>query len=359
MFQFMTKGQSRPANQPHHAPHCIPDAPASYRLTEPRRRLWGGLLFSVLGLGWTLAPNLASAADYPDRPITLVAPFPPGASADGIARVIAESLTQSTGVPVIVENRPGGAGVIGMRHVANSDPDGYTITMGAPGAVVVYPYTPDADNWAPQEVLRPIAQVAGIPLVITTHKDTGIESLKDFLEQAQNEPNGLSYGNTGQFTAQHLSGELLAQETGAPLVAVPYRGSAPAITDLLGGQIPAAITDLTSADPHIKEGSLVALAVTAPKRSTIAPDIPTVAEAADLPDYAATAWMGLFAPKDTPDEVVERLSADIQKALEQEKVQTRIKALAAEPLYASADEFGSLVAQEAKQWQAVIEAIGN
>lgn len=222
----------------------------------------------------------ATAQPFPSRPVTLVVPFAPGASADGIARIVGRELSTALGQPVVVDNKPGGGGATGLIGVAKSAPDGYTIGMGATGAIVVNPNLPDAAPLKPQEQLAPVAKVADIPLVLVAGAKTGLRDLRGFIEKARATPEGTSYGTTGQYTAQHLAGELLASMAKLKLVAVPYRGSGPAVTDLLGGQLPVAVVDLTSAYPHIKSGALVALGVTSATRSAVAPEIPTSPRAA-------------------------------------------------------------------------------
>jgi len=249
----------------------------------------------------------ATAQPFPSKPVTLVVPFAPGASADGIARIVGRELSTALGQPVVVDNKPGGGGATGLIGVAKAAPDGYTIGMGATGAIVVNPNLPDAAPLKPQEQLAPVAKVADIPLVLVAGAKTGLRDLRGFIEKARATPEGTSYGTTGQYTAQHLAGELLASMAKLKLVAVPYRGSGPAVTDLLGGQLPVAVVDLTSAYPHIKSGALVALGVTSATRSAVAPEIPTLAEGG-VPGYSATAWMGLFAPAKAPPEAIEKLA---------------------------------------------------
>ncbi|MBS75530.1 tripartite tricarboxylate transporter substrate-binding protein [Variovorax sp.] len=298
----------------------------------------------------------ATAQPFPSKPVTLVVPFAPGASADGIARIVGRELSTALGQPVVVDNKPGGGGATGLIGVAKAAPDGYTIGMGATGAIVVNPNLPDAAPLKPQEQLAPVAKVADIPLVLVAGAKTGLRDLRGFIEKARATPEGTSYGTTGQYTAQHLAGELLASMAKLKLVAVPYRGSGPAVTDLLGGQLPVAVVDLTSAYPHIKSGALVALGVTSATRSAVAPEIPTLAEGG-VPGYSATAWMGLFAPAKAPPEAIEKLAGAIQAVVAKPEVQSQIVGLAAEPRYLGPAGFKSFIHAESDKWAGVIASI--
>jgi tripartite-type tricarboxylate transporter receptor subunit TctC len=299
----------------------------------------------------------AAAQTFPARPITLIVPFAPGASADGIARVVGRELSQELGQPVIVDNKPGAGGALGLIAVAKSQPDGYTIGLGATGALAVNPHLPDAPPLKPETELVPLGKLADIPLVFVTSASGGYGNLQAFLSAARKQGGkGLSYGTAGQYTAQHLSGELLASMAAVPLVPVPYRGSGPAVTDVLGGTAPAAMVDLTAAYPHIKAGKLVALGVTSATRSKVAPEIPTIAEEG-VKGYSAPAWMGLFLPAKTPADVRSKLGAALQKAMANPAVQSQITMLAAEPAYMNGPEFGKFIAVESKKWAAVIARI--
>lgn len=308
---------------------------------------------AVMALVLAMAAPSAQAQAFPSRPVTLVVPFAPGASADGIARIVGRELSSVLGQPVIVDNKPGAGGALGLIAVARSPADGYTIGLGATGAIAVNPHLPDAPPLRPQQELAPVAKLADIPLVFVTGAGSGFTSLKSFLDKARATPAGLSYGTAGQYTAQHLSGELLGAMAKAPVVAVAYRGSGPAVTDLLGGTLPAAMVDLTSAYPHVKAGKLVALGVTSASRTKVAPEIPTLAEEG-VPGYAAPAWMGLFAPAQTPPAVKARLTEAVRIVMARPEVQSQILALAAEPDYMDPARFSQFIAEESAKWAGVI-----
>ncbi len=305
--------------------------------------------------GWTMT-TAAQAQAWPERAITLVVPFAPGASADALARLLATQLSQSLGKPVVVENRPGAGGATGLIAVAKSAPDGYTLGMGATGALTINPHIPNSPPLEPLSQLTPVAKVADIPLVMVASQRSGLTQLRQVIQAAGVRPDALSWGSTGNNTAQHLSGELFSQMARVRMVHVPYRGSAPAVTDLLAGTTPLAVVDLTSAQAHIKSGGLVGLAVTSPTRSVAAPDIPTVAESG-LPGYAATAWMGLFAPAGLPAAVTTRLTREVQAMLARPEVAARALALGTEPAYLDDQAFRAFIAAESQKWKRVIATL--
>lgn len=313
------------------------------------------LLRSLLGAGvLSVAAAGALAQSYPVRPVTVIAPFAPGASADAMARAIARELSQSLGQPVVVDNKPGAGGATGLLVVANAKPDGYTLGIGATGAIAISPHLPDAPPLNPPKQLQPLAKLANIPLVVAASEKSGLTTLRALLDQAKT--GDVAMGNAGQYTAHHLSGELLAGMSKTRLTAVPYRGSAPAVTDLLGGQITSAIVDLTSVAAHIDSGKVKALAVTSAKRSTLAPKVPTVAEAG-VPGYVGSAWMGLFAPKGLSPAVSERLSSALKLIMEKPEVQQKLLELAVEPDYLDARQFDGFIDAESKRWASVIGSL--
>ena len=306
----------------------------------------------ALGLAATALSVHAQA--FPSKPITIIAPFATGGSADGIARVVAKELGQALGQPVVVDNKPGAGGATGLLLVAKAQPDGYTIGMGATGAIAIGPHLPDAPPLDPGKQLQPLAKLADIPLVLVAGAKSGYGSLQSLLSAAQSDE--VPTGNSGQYTAHHLSAELLASTTKTRLPAVPYRGSAPAVTDVIGGQVPVAIVDLTSVAPHLKAGTVVALGVTSASRSKLAPEIPTIAEAG-VPGYVAPAWMGMFGPKGLPPAVAEKLAGALQAVLEKPEVQTQIMNLSAEPAYLGPQPFNSFIDAESKRWAKVIAGL--
>ncbi|MDM0014802.1 tripartite tricarboxylate transporter substrate binding protein [Variovorax sp. J22P168] len=307
----------------------------------------------LCGLGFAMAALGAHAQAFPSKPVTIVAPFAAGGSADGIARIVARELGQVLGQPVVVDNKPGAGGATGLLLVAKANPDGYTIGMGATGAIVIGPHLPDAPPLNPEKQLQPLAKIADIPLVLVAGANSGYGNLQSLLTAAKTTE--VPTGNSGQYTAHHLSAELLASTTKAMLPAVPYRGSAPAVNDVIGGQVPVAIVDLTSVAGHLKAGTAKALGVTSPNRSKLAPEIPSIAET--VPGYSAPAWMGMFAPKGLPSDVSEKLAKGIQTVLEKPEVQAQILNLSAEPAYLGPKPFATFIDAESKRWSTVIATL--
>ncbi|MEZ2296168.1 Bug family tripartite tricarboxylate transporter substrate binding protein [Variovorax sp. RCC_210] len=303
----------------------------------------------------------AQAQAFPSRPVTVIAPFAAGGSADGVARVVARELGQVLGQPVIVDNKPGAGGATGLMLVAKANPDGYTLGMGAAGAIVIGPHLPDAPALNPQEQLQPLAKVADIPLVLVAGSGSasgsgsgaGYATLQALLDAAKTTE--VPTGNSGQYTAHHLAAELLASTTKTRLPAVPYRGSAPAVSDVIGGQVPVAFVDLTSVAGHLKAGTVKALGVTSASRSKLAPDIPSIGET--VPGYAAPAWLGMFAPKGLPPEVSDKLATGLRTVLEKPEVQAQILTLSAEPAYLGPKPFAGFIDAESRRWAAVISRL--
>lgn len=313
------------------------------------------LFRNVAIAGALLSASLGAFADtYPSKTITIVAPFAAGGSADGIARVIARELGQTIGQTVIVDNRPGAGGATGLLIVAKANPDGYTIGMGATGAVAIGPHLPDAPPLNPEKQLEPLAKVADIPLVLVAGPRSGFTNLRSLLEKAKSTE--VPTANAGQYTAHHLSAELLASMASVKLPAVPYKGSAPAVVDLMGGQVSVGVVDLTSVAGQLKAGSLKALAVTSGTRSKLAPEIPTMAEAG-VPGYAAPAWMGIFAPKGLPPAVADKLAKSLKTVMDNPEVQKQIVTLQAEPSYLDPQQFTSFIEVESKRWAKVISTL--
>lgn len=290
------------------------------------------------------------------RTVTLIAPFAPGASADGIARIIGEKLAPLLGTSVVVDNRPGAGGSTGLINLARSTPDGHTLGVGATGALVINPHVPETSaNFDPLRELAPIAKLVDIPLVLVANLSAGISSLKEMVEQSKQKPGSLTYGSTGVNSAQHLVVELLKKATQANLVHVPYRGSAPAMTDVLGGQIQLASVDLTAAAPHIEARKVMPLAVTSARRVDLAPDIPTIAEAA-VPNFELTAWIGMFGPAGLPKDVVTRVSEHVRTALADTAVRARVRQLACLEAYLDPPSFGAFLETESAKMRDLVRS---
>ncbi len=304
-----------------------------------------------------LAGGASGQGTYPSKPVRYIVSFPPGGSADLVSRAMAPRMAERLGQQVVVENRPGAGGNIGVDAVAKSAPDGHTIGLAAAGALAInlslYPNMP----FDPVKDLAPVSLLATIPIVIASNPSSGAASVRELIALARSQPGKLSFGTTGSGSAMHLAGELLKMMAGIDMVHVPYKGSGPAASDLAGGQIPLAIVDLTSALPHIRSGRIKAVAVTGASRTVTAPDIPTVAESG-VPGFDAVGWFGVVAPAGTPAPIVARLNAEIVDALKLPEVRQRLLAGGAEPATSTPEEFGRLIRSESAKWAKVIKAAG-
>jgi tripartite-type tricarboxylate transporter receptor subunit TctC len=306
----------------------------------------------------TLLIPTAGLAQTSQKPIQIIVPFAPGASADGIGRVLAAELASRLSRQVVVENKAGAGGSLGLLSVAKAPADGDTLAIAATGALVINPHFPNASPIDPLRELVAIAKLIEIPVVLVSNPTVGPASVQDLITRSKASPNGMNYGTTGVNSGQHLVMELLKQATGANLVHVPYRGSAPAVTDLLGGQIPIASVDLTSAYSHITAGTLLALGLADSKRSALVPQVPTIAEGG-VPGFGREpGFIGLFAPARTPDSVVKKLSGEIREILASSDVQTKVRSLAAEVAYLDNVAFADFLATESAKWKLALRSIG-
>ncbi|MEZ2297592.1 Bug family tripartite tricarboxylate transporter substrate binding protein [Variovorax sp. RCC_210] len=298
----------------------------------------------------------AQASDFPTKAIRIVVPFPPGGATDAAARLVAVKMAEHWGQPVLVDNRAGAGGNVGSDLVAKSPADGYTLVMGVTGSHAIntslytkMPYDPVADFVA-------ISQVAVVPNVLVVHPSVPAKNLAELMALAKKEPGKLNYASLGNGTAAHLGMEMLKSEAGVDITHVPYKGSAPAVSDLLAGQVQMMVDGLPSALPHVKAGKLRAIALTSLHRAPSLPDLPTIAET--YPGFYADAWSGLFAPKGTPQPVVDKLSAEVQRILKLPEVRDKLAALGAEPVGSTQKEFTAHVKKEIDKWAKVVKTSG-
>jgi tripartite-type tricarboxylate transporter receptor subunit TctC len=316
-----------------------------------RRHLLLGTACALLG-GAAFAQ--APAGGYPNKPIHIVVTFPPGGSADAVLRMLVPKLNEKLGQQVIVDNRPGAGGNLGLSLVAKAPADGYALGLGAAGAltanVSLYAQMP----FDPVKDFRPVGMVAATPFVIVGHPSIAARTQRELIALARSKPGGLSIGHGGNGTAMHLSAALFAQMADVKLVDVPYRGSGPAALDVLGGQIPLALVDLPASLQQIKAGKLVAFAVTSAQRVPMLPDVPTVAEAG-LAGYDSTGWFGVVAPAGTPTPIVAQLNAAINAALGDEQIKASLRSLGVEPAPGTPEAFDAYIRSETKKWAQVIE----
>jgi tripartite-type tricarboxylate transporter receptor subunit TctC len=300
--------------------------------------------------------TVTGAQGYPTKPIRFVVSFPPGGSSDLIARAIAPRMAERLGQQVVVENRPGAGGMIGVDAVAKAAPDGYTIGLAAAGAlssnISLYPSMP----FHPEKDLAPISMLAMIPFFLVAHPSQP-STLKALIETARARPDSMSYGHGGNGSTMHLAGELFNMMAGVRLQAVPYKGSGPVSADVLGGQVPLGVVDVPSAIANVRAGKIKALAVTSKRRISAAPEVPTFEEAG-VPGYEAIGWFGTVAPAGTPDEVIRRLNQEIAEALALPDVRERALAAGAEPFTNTPEEFAALIRDETRKWAEVIRTAG-
>jgi tripartite-type tricarboxylate transporter receptor subunit TctC len=310
-------------------------------------------MFAVVAL--TLATDCALAA-YPDRIVRIIVPFAPGGGTDVVARTLAQEMAKELGVSVIIENKPGAGTIIGTQSVATSEADGYTLLMGTfanavnPGLYAKLPYDQQRD-------FVPVALVARSFNIVVVNPASPIKSIADLVATAKAEPDKLSYGTYGTGTSAHLAGELFKHMAGVNLTTVPYKGAAPAITDLIGGQIQVIFTTVASAAPLIEGGQLRALAVTSAERSPAFPDLPTVSEAG-VPGYDAEAWYGLFAPAKTPPGVIDRLNKAAAAAVKADSFKKLAVNEGLVPVASPPGELDRYFRVEQERWRKVIQDAG-
>jgi len=313
-------------------------------------------MVKVLAFVLALVASPVFAQPYPSKPIRFIVSFPPGGSSDLIVRAIAPRMGERLGQPVLVENRPGAGGMIGVDAVAKAPPDGYTIGLAAAGAlssnISLYPSMP----YHPEKDLAPVSMLAMIPFFLVAHPSQA-SSLKELIETARAKPGALSYGYGGNGSTMHLAGELFNVMAKVKVQGVPYKGSGPVAADVLGGQVPLGVVDVPSAIANVRAGKLRALAVTAKRRISAAPDVPTFEEAG-LPGYEAVGWFGTVAPAGTPSEIIRRLNLEIKTALSVPDIRERALAAGAEPFTDSPEEFAAFIREETKKWAEVIKAAG-
>ena len=306
----------------------------------------------------TGATQAQTPSDYPNKPVRIIVTFPPGGSTDVVARLLATRLTEKMGQQVLVENRPGAGGNIGLALVAKAPPDGYTLGVGAAGGlsanVSLYPNMP----FDPVKDFKPVSLLVAIPFVIVGHPGVAAKSQRELIALARTQAGKLSMAHGGNGTAMHLTSQLFAQMAGVKFNEVAYRGSGPAVVDVMGGQVSLAIADLPSSMQHIRSGRLVAYAVTSAKRLPQLPDVPTVAEI-DLAGFESIGWFGMVAPAGTPAPVVARLSAEINAALGDEGFKTSMRTVGADPPPpGSPESFEAYIKSEIVKWAQVIKNAG-
>jgi len=310
-------------------------------------------LSSLVGISSTAKALNDNTAEWPDKPVKLVVGYPAGGPNDTIARAIGHQLTMTYKQPVIVENKPGASGNIGSEYVARAAPDGYTAMLNATTFSMVnalyqkLPFDADRD-------FTPISMVGTSTLVLVANPDSSIHSLQDLIDKARQQPGKVAFASTGIGSSPHLAGEMFKQMMGLDLLHVPYKGSAPAITDVIGGRVPIMFEALPSAAPFIKSGKLRAIAVTAGQRSAAFPNIPTMAEAG-MPDFEITVWWGVFGPAGMPPTLANRMSAAVNATLDTPDIKAQFAALGITPAGSTPDQFRSVLRADIKKYGKIIK----
>jgi len=310
------------------------------------------ICLAVIGLSAAGSIGSAAALDYPTRPVRWVVGYPPGGATDIIARLIGQRLSERLGQQFVIENKPGAGNNIATESVINAEPDGYTLLLVNPANYI------NATLYANLKFnvvrdLAPIAAFNRVPNVMTVNKDVPAKTAAEFIAYVKANPGKVNLASSGNGTSVHLSGEMFMATSGVKMQHVPYRGAAPAVTDLLGGQVQLIFDNMPSILQHVRAGSVRALAVTSTTRSSLLPDVPVLSDT--IPGYEASALFGVAAPKKTPREVIEKLNKEINAVLAEPAVKARLTELGGEPLIGTPEAFGAMIVTETEKWKKVIE----
>src|SRR6266511_4379309 len=330
------------------------------RIAGPTReaaKMMRALIAASLCVGWTLhGISVAHAQAYPNRPIRMVVPFPPGGPTDGMARIISDRLGAVLGQSVVVENRGGGAGgSIGAKFVATSDPDGYTILITPGGSLTTGPAVHANIGYDPVKAFVPVCELTETPQILAVHHDLPVKTVADLVKYAKANPGKISWGSQGFGTAPHLLAELFKLETGVNIVHVPYRGTAPMLAAVVAGEVQVVIDPMTSILPHIQSGALRALAIAGAERSPKLPDVPTAPEAG-FPKLLSPFWLGVVAPAGTAPAIIDKLNAAFRESLAHAETRALLDKLGAEIKIGTPAEFEKMLADELAKWTAVVKA---
>jgi tripartite-type tricarboxylate transporter receptor subunit TctC len=304
-----------------------------------------------------LATSTALAQGYPSKPVRLIVGFPPGGGVDIIARTISQPLSERLGQTVIVENKPGAGGNIAAEQVARSPADGYTLLVSAVSSLAISASLYRHPRYDLLKDLTPVALVASVPNVLVVHPSVPAKNVKELIALAKDKPGKINFGSAGNGTTVHFSGELFKSMAGVDMVHVPYKGAAPAMADLLGGQVQLMFDFLSAAGPQIKAGKLRALGVTSATRSPLLPDVPTIAEAG-LPGYQVLGAFGVVAPAGTPQDVVNRLNKEISEIVKMPEIKQKLLSHAATPEQQTPAEFADTLKSEVAKWAKIVDATG-
>lgn len=312
-------------------------------------------LLPFVALIAALSCNIAAAQHYPSKTVRMIVGYPPGGPTDLLARIVSQKLTESWSQQVIVDNRPGASGMIGAELTVRAAPDGYTLLM----VPVTYAVTPSLFRKMPYDAVRdlaPVAQVAAAPFILVVHPTLPVKTVKDLIALARSRPGQLNYASASAGGMPHLAGELFNTMTGVKMVHIPYKGAAPATTDLLAGQVSLMFNNMLSAMPHVKTNRLRAIAVTSSKRSAAVPELPSIAET--VPGYEASGWYAAFAPAATPRELIAKINADMNRVMKMPEVTQRLAGDGVEAVGTTPEQFGSYLRSEIAKWGKIVKASG-
>ena len=308
-------------------------------------------------LGVSVAVDQAQAQNYPTRAITLVIPFAPGGSTSIVGRVIADKMSELIGEKVVVDNRPGAGGTVGTKAVAKSEPDGYTIALGYTGTLAIGPSLYKNAGYDPRKDFAPIGLIGNAPNSLVVHPSFPAKTVAELIAYAKANPGKVNFGSAGAGTVSHITGEYFAASAGIKLVHIPYKGTGPALTDLLGGHIPMAFAPIPASHPSVTAGLLRALAVTSTTRSSLLPEVPTIAESA-LPEFDASLYYGLVAPAGTPRPVIDRLNNTLQAALASDEVKKQLGLDGTEITPGTPEDYAAFIDKDEKKWAQLVKASG-
>jgi tripartite-type tricarboxylate transporter receptor subunit TctC len=316
---------------------------------RPRYRAVALLVFACIA-------GFSSAQQYPTRPIRFISPYPAGGGNDTLLRILGDKLGDQVGQRVIVDNRPGANTIVGTELLVKSPPDGYTFIL-VPNSFATNPSFYPKLPYDTSKDVAPVGQVAQSPQMIVAHPSVPAKTLKELLTLAKAQPGVLSYGTSGNGSTGHLAGVLLTMMTHVELTHIPYKGTAPAVNELVGGHIPLMISSMLATLPHVRAGKLRIIALTTARRSQALPEVPTIAESG-VPGYDATLWYGILAPARTPDAIIKRMNGELGTALRNPDVVEKLSSQAVEPHHTSPEQFAALVRTELAKWSKVIRASG-
>jgi tripartite-type tricarboxylate transporter receptor subunit TctC len=315
------------------------------------------LCAAAVALAWCAAFDRAEAQTYPNRTITLVIPFAPGGSTSIVGRVIADKMSQLLGQSIVVDNRPGAGGTVGTKYVAKSDPDGYTILLGYTGTLAIGPSLYKDVGYDPRKDFAPIGMIGNAPSALVVHTSFPAKTVAELIAYAKANPGKVNFGSAGVGSVNHITGEYFARTAGITLVHIPYKGTGPALTDLLGGHIPMALAPIPATNPNVAAGLLRALAVTGKTRNSLMPDVPTLAESG-FPGFEASLYYGLVAPPGTPRPVIDKLNAELRAALASDEVKKQLAQDGTEITPDTPEDYAAFIDKDEKKWSELVKASG-